>query len=117
MTPCSSRKFFSKDFFSFFTEGPSTCIAKHYYLVVSVDKGCALRNLCPLYHRERAKAALSTLSAGPARTLKGSKGVVLHKGFLGRLLLTPESALVTHITYIKARLAVFALPKEPQELR
>lgn len=78
----SSEYLPSKHFFSLTSKGPSTCIAKHYYLLVSVDKGCTLHNLCPLYHRERANAAFSTLSAGTACTLKGSKAVVLHKGFL-----------------------------------
>lgn len=68
MTPWSSTSesseyFLSKHSFSLLTsKGPSSCITKHYYLVVSVDNGCTLHNLCPLYHRERANAALSTLS-------------------------------------------------------
>lgn len=77
----------------------------------SVDKGHILHSLCPLYHRERANAAFHTLSVCTACTLNGNKGITLSKLFLERRLPTIKSVLVIHITYIKARLAIFALPK------
>lgn len=81
------------------------------YLVGRVDKGRTLHILCALCHRERANAAFSTLSVDTACTLNGNKCVTHSKLFPERSLPTIMSVLVIHITYIKARLAIFALPK------
>jgi len=86
------------------------CITKPY-----ICRGLQIRTVyCTvflLYHRETANAAFSTLSVCTACTLNGNKGVTLSKLFPRRCLPTTESVLVIHITYIKARLAIFALPK------